>query len=334
MPTASILGESDDHVRMAARLLREGELVALPTETVYGLAGNARLETTVRSIFTVKGRPLIDPLIVHVHDFSQVEELCADVPPIAHQLAEAFWPGPLTLILPKAPQVSDLLTAGHPTVAVRMPAHPLARRILQAADVPLAAPSANPFGYISPTCAEHVQESLGERIGWIVDGGPCQKGIESTIIDVSTPGEIRLLRPGPLTGEQISEALNGLPVTTPAATSSDKPVAPGMLTRHYSPHTPLTLVPNGQLPPAIPPTAPEGSSAWLATARPRADASSPAYTRYWFSETGALEDISQSLFGMLRKLDQAGHSHIYVELPPSDGLGLSLIDRLNRAAAR
>lgn len=330
MPTASILGASDGDVRMAGRLLREGHLVALPTETVYGLAGNALIEDTVRRIFSVKGRPLIDPLIVHVHDWKQVEELCPAIPPLARQLADACWPGPLTLILPKATAVSDLLTAGNPTVAVRMPAHPLARRILQAADVPVAAPSANPFGYISPTCAAHVIDSLGERIEWIVDGGPCQQGIESTIVDVSGPGAPRVLRPGPLTPEKLSAALGGSPIDSRPPAATDKPVAPGLLTRHYSPHTPLLLVSHGDMPPS----SPEGRCAWLATSRAHAEASPSGYERYWFSETGGLEDIAQSLFAMLRSLDAQGYARIYIERPPAKGLGLALIDRLTRAAAR
>ncbi len=330
MPTASILGDSDGDVRTAGRLLRAGHLVALPTETVYGLAGNALLEETVRRIFTVKGRPLIDPLIVHVHDWKQVEELTLAIPDHARRLANAFWPGPLTLILPKAPAVSDLLTAGQPTLAVRMPAHPLARRILQAADVPVAAPSANPFGYISPTCAEHVAESLGERIDWIVDGGPCQQGIESTIVDVSTPGTVRLLRPGPLSPETLSQALDGLPISRQLPPASDKPAAPGLLARHYSPHTPLVLIPHGE----CPPPSPEGTCAWLATSRGHAEEATGDYARYWFSETGALEDIAQSLFAMLRTLDRQTYARIYIELPSPDGLGLALTDRLTRAAAR
>ena len=330
MPTASILGDTDGDVRMAGHLLREGGLVALPTETVYGLAGNACLEETIRRIFTVKGRPLIDPLIVHVHDWEQVEKLSPEITEEARRLADAFWPGPLTLILPKAPNVSDLLTAGNPTVAVRMPAHPLARRILQAAGVPLAAPSANPFGYISPTCAAHVQASLGERIEWIVDGGPCQKGIESTIVDVSRPGTVRLLRPGPLSPEVLSRALEGMPVSTQTPVATDKPAAPGLLSRHYSPHTPLILLPEGE----CPPEQPEGRYAWLATSRAHAEAAPHGYDTYWFSETGVPEDIAQSLFSMLRKLDGQGYAGIYIERPPVSGIGLALNDRLTRAAAR
>ncbi|MGE9294451.1 MAG: L-threonylcarbamoyladenylate synthase [Puniceicoccales bacterium] len=330
MPSATILGDSDGDVRMAGTLLREGQLVALPTETVYGLAGNALLEDTVRQIFTVKGRPLIDPLILHVHEWEQVEKIAAEVPPHARKLAEAFWPGPLTLILPKADCVSDLVTAGNPTVAVRMPAYPLAHRILQAADVPLAAPSANPFGYISPTCAAHVMDSLGERLSWIVDGGPCQAGIESTIVDVSRPDAVRLLRPGPLPPDALSAALDGLPISSHTQQDVAKPAAPGLLARHYSPNTPLCLVSHGEQPPE----APEGRCAWVATSRQQAESSPNGYERYWFSETGDPEDIARTLFAMLRKLDTLEHSRIYIELPPANGIGLALIDRLTRAAAR
>ena len=332
MPKAQILADTADTVARASQYLRAGQLVALPTETVYGLAAHALNEEAVTNIFTVKGRPLIDPLIVHVARWEQVEALTQNIPGAARILADAFWPGPLTLILPKATNVPDLVTAGNPTVALRMPAHPLARRILLEADIPVAAPSANPFGYISPTCAQHVADSLGERIDWIVDGGACERGLESTIVDLSGESP-RLLRPGPISPEAIAEALGQEQITIATkAEREDIPVeAPGMLARHYSPSTPMTLIPHGE----PPPEAPEGQScAWLALSRAQAEHAPDAYARYWLSEDGNLEAAAQALFSLLRKIDSLSHEHLYVETPPRQGIGLAMLDRLQRAATK
>jgi L-threonylcarbamoyladenylate synthase len=231
---------------LAARL-RSGELVAVPTETVYGLAGNAFDAKAAAKIFRAKGRPADDPLIVHLHDLHQLFEVCRPNE-AALQLARAFWPGPLTLVLPKHPRIPDLVTAGRPSVAVRMPAHPLFRKLLKLTALPLAAPSANPFGYISPTSAEHVRQGLGSKIDAILDGGPAAIGLESTILDLRNPRRPTLLRPGAITAEQLAAVL-GRPVRSlrrPARQNkkSSAPrgqIAPGLLLRHYSPRTPLRL---------------------------------------------------------------------------------------------
>lgn len=329
MPAARILGTSDEDVKRAAGLLQSGELVALPTETVYGLAGHAMDTVAVRHIFEVKGRPLIDPLIVHIHSHDQLGDLSPAISETARRLANAYWPGPLTLILPKLPAVPDLVTAGNLTIAVRMPAHPLTRRILQAADIPVAAPSANPFGYISPTQAAHVQASLGERIGWIVDGGSCEKGIESTIVDVTNEQPL-IVRPGPVTPEMLAETLGlpEMPLQTSHAIATETMEAPGTLASHYSPHTPLVLLPHGGSPPQ---TATETGAAWISLARQKQP---KGYVSYWLSEDGNLDDVARTLFAMLRKLDQAGHKKLFAELPPAEGIGLALCDRLTRAAAQ
>ncbi len=331
MPKAQILAGTADTVARASQYLRAGQLVALPTETVYGLAGHALNKEAVTNIFRVKGRPLIDPLIVHIAHWEQLEALTSAQPEAARLLAKAFWPGPLTMILPKAESVPELVTAGNPTVALRMPAHPLARSILQASGLPLAAPSANPFGYISPTTAQHVADSLGERIAWIVDGGPCERGLESTIVDVS--GEKpRLLRPGPIPPEAIASALgiDSIAVATKSEREDIPVEAPGMLTRHYSPRTDMTLIPCGQLPPP----ARGGQAAWLALSRASAQNAPRGYARYWLSETGNLDEAAAALFSLLRKLDSQGLDHLYVEEPAKTGVGLALADRLQRAASR
>ena len=337
---AEMLSSSDADVARAGALLRAGELVAVPTETVYGLAANAFREDSVRAIFAAKERPFFDPLIVHVHSLAQAGTLADVSHPFVGKLAAAFWPGPLTLVLPKKAVVPDVVTAGEPTVAVRMPAHPLMRRILLAADVPLAAPSANPFGYVSPTTAEHVRDSLGGRIGWIVDGGPCVCGVESTIVLVSDSP--RLLRPGVITRERLEAAL-GVPVA-PAkghlekladaaeAESSRARPAPGMLKRHYSPRVPVRLFSGGEVPRGVP-----AGAAVVFQAAPSAEkaAALPADARiFHLSENGDQEEVARAVFSLLRRLDAGNFSEILVEKSPESGVGVAVNDRLSRAAAR
>src|SRR5258708_7928457 len=196
----------DDKIVQAAAILRDGGLVGFPTETVYGLGANALSERAVARVFEVKARPRFDPLIVHIAGMEWLTRLTADFPPVARKLAERFWPGPLTLVLPKTPVVPDLVTAGGPTVAIRVPDHPVALALLRAVDLPIAAPSANPFGRISPTCADHVRDQLGSQIDLILDGGPCRIGIESTVLQVTAKGHV-LVRPGGTTLEEIEEVI-------------------------------------------------------------------------------------------------------------------------------
>lgn len=323
-------------VERAAELLRQGEVVALPTETVYGLAANARDERAVRYIFTVKGRPLLDPLIVHGLGVDFFEEF-AHFTPMARALAAACWPGPLTLVLRKMPVVSPLITAGRETVAVRAPAHPVMRAVLAACGLPLAAPSANPFGYISPTCAEHVRASFGGRLPWILDGGPCSVGLESTIVDVSDPtAPPRVLRPGPITPEALTRIL-GQPVFAPPTTatvhsaiSGQGLLAPGLLARHYSPRTPLGLLEPGA-PPAPPPVG--RRVAWVRFTPPAGVEPAPTRTEvFWLGQTGGLAEAARDLYELLRRLDQAGYEKIWCEKAPEAGWGLALNDRLRRAA--
>ena len=312
-------------LQKAAELLVEGECVALPTETVYGLAADALNPIALKKVFTIKGRPLLDPLIVHVLDVEALMEI-AEYDSRLEKIS-TFWPGPLTVVLRRKSCVPDLVTASQETVAVRVPAHPLFRQILSLANRPLAAPSANPFGYVSPTRATHVRDSLAERCPWIVDGGPCKHGLESTIIDLSSPHKVRLLRPGPITLELLREKLGEIEVVTKVASAQTAQVAPGMLERHYSPKTRVELFAHGSLP-----SSPEKNSAILLLSR-RQNFSSVAEI-FYLSENSSITEAAANLFDLLRKLDMKGFAKIYVERAESSGLGLAYNDRLNRAAAR
>src|SRR5262245_35115270 len=233
-----VLPSNPDSITKAADILRLGGLVAFPTETVYGLGANALDAAAVALIFAAKGRPANNPIIVHLADVSSVSQVATAWPPIAANLAERFWPGPLTLVLPKHPNVPDIVTAGSPTIAVRVPAHPIARALLEAVQLPIAAPSANRSSELSPTTAEHVRQALEGRIDMILDGGPCPGGIESTVLDV-TSDPPRLLRPGLVTVEQIESHI-GL-IHRFARGDSHLLRSPGLLPRHYSPRVPLEL---------------------------------------------------------------------------------------------
>jgi len=314
-----------------ARLLRAGELVAVPTETVYGLAANALDSRACRAIFAAKGRPQTDPLIVHIgalHDLEAIAEPNA----AALKLAKKFWPGPLTLVLPKTPVVPAVVSAGLPSVAVRMPSHPLFRRLIRLARVPLAAPSANPFGYVSPTTAEHVRHGLGRKIRHILDGGPARIGLESTIIDLRDPERPRLLRPGAITRAQLERAL-GRRVAWPrrpgrGKTRTEAQLAPGMLLRHYSPQTPVVVHRQMSLRRV---RAAAKHEAWILFAKP---AGRPARNIFWFDARGDQRRVARSLFATLRRLDDGRFTRIHVEFARGNGLAEAINDRLRRAAAR
>ncbi len=312
-----------------ARALRRGELVAVPTETVYGLAADALNPRACRAIFRAKGRPAADPLIVHIHAWGQLEEL-AEPNEAARILAAAFWPGPLTLVLPKRPEVPEVVTSGLPSVAIRMPAHRVFRSLLKRCGRPLAAPSANPFGYVSPTCVEHVVAGLGRRIDHILDGGPCRIGLESTIVDLRDPKHPRLLRPGAITREQIAAAL-GRPVAVGGGKRSGHlpQVAPGLLKRHYSPRTPVVLHDHAS-DSAWRKARPD--EAWLLTVKPVGRALPENV--FWLDTRGRLPDAARRLFAQLRALDGRGFSKIHAELVAGGGLADAINDRLRRAAAR
>ena len=321
-------------VARAAELLRSGEVVALPTETVYGLAAQALDEQSVRQLFAIKGRPLIDPLIVHGLDVPFFANF-AEFTPLARQLAEACWPGPLTLIVRKTSAVPKLVTAGRDTVALRVPAHPVMRAVLEASGLPLAAPSANPFGYLSPTQAAHVRASFGDRVPWIVDGGTCALGVESTIVDVSNPlAPPRILRPGPITPEALSQILDcRVEIHQPVKRADDAGlVAPGLLSRHYSPHTSL-----GRLEPGQTPESPSSDRrvAWVRLQRPPPNLIPLRGVEiFWLSENGDLTAAAHDLYDLLRRLDGQGFAKIWCETAPDSGWGLAINDRLRRAAGQ
>jgi L-threonylcarbamoyladenylate synthase len=312
------------NLRRLAAALRRGDLVAIPTETVYGLAAHALDATACRAIFQAKRRPANDPLIVHVLDLAAAETL-ADFNPAARRLARRFWPGPLTLVLPKKPCVPGIVTSGGPTVAIRAPAHPLARRLLRLAKIPLAAPSANLFGYISPTTADHVRDGLGKRIAHILDGGMCTVGVESTVLDMTTPAKPRILRPGAVTAAELEKFLGVKVHGARSRSARGRQPAPGMLERHYSPRTPLVL---GRPAGAVPPR-----EAFVLLRQPREKTGGNVF---WLSRRGALAEVARNLYGVLRQADAGRFRRIHVEPVPGEagGLAAAINDRLRRAAAK
>jgi L-threonylcarbamoyladenylate synthase len=310
---------------LAARL-RAGELVAVPTETVYGLAACALDARACEKIFRAKERPSHDPLIVHIHALAQLEML-AETNDVALRLAAKFWPGPLTLVLQKKSAVPAIVTAGLPSVAIRMPRHPLMRRLLRLCGHPLAAPSANPFGQVSPTTAGHVRAGLGRKIPFILDGGPTSIGLESTIVDVRDARRPRLLRPGAIPREHI-EAVLGRKLRSPGQRGPGEAAlpAPGLLSRHYSPRTPLVLqkkIPTGLAAQSGP------AEAWLFFARPDGLAGPNIF---WLDARGDARRAARKLFGMLHRLDHGKFKRIHAELAPGRGLAEAINDRLRRAA--
>lgn len=326
--TARIYAGTPRNLARLARELRAGELVAVPTETVYGLAANALDARACRKIFTAKGRPTTDPLIVHIHALAQLEEI-AEPNETARRLAEKFWPGPLTLVLPKKSAVPSIVSAGLPSVAIRMPSHPLFRRLLKLSGLPLAAPSANAFGYVSPTTAQHVHAGLGKKIRYILDGGPARIGLESTIVDVRDAKRPRLLRPGAITRADLEHALGlgvKLPAQLPRGTKSRAQLAPGLLARHYSPRTPVILHKTLSLPQTD-----ATDEAWVLTAKPPGQ---QAKNVFWFDAHGDLSGIARRLFATLRQLDDGRFKKIHVALAQGRGLADAINDRLRRAAAR
>ncbi len=311
-------------VERAAAIIREGGLVAFATETVYGLGANALDTRAVARVFEAKGRPRFDPLIVHVSSTHDARRLTIEFSSTAVRLAGAFWPGPLTLVIPKVEAVPDLVTAGLSSVAVRVPAHPLARRLIELAGVPIAAPSANPFGEVSPTTAAHVRQQLGGRIDYILDGGPCAVGVESTVVHV-TEDPPTLLRHGGITQEEL-EAVVG-PVRLPQidfAIDDQAQASPGMLSRHYAPRTPLRIADDLDLMPTMTNT---GLLALRSPTSPRGFASVEV-----LSEQGDLCEAAANFYAALRRLDALRLDAIIAGSFPDEGLGRALNDRLRRAA--
>lgn len=324
-----IVPASIDAIARAADLLRAGGLVALPTETVYGLGANAFDERAVARVFEVKGRPRFDPLIVHVAEREMLSRLVLEIPLAAQALADRFWPGPLTMVLKKRDNVPDIVTSGCTTVAVRIPDHPVALSLLRAATIPIAAPSANLFGRISPTTAAHVVEQLGDQVDLILDGGPCRVGVESTVVQVTEAGAV-LLRPGGTPLEAIEDVIGPVTRTPPsAASASTGLLAPGTLPQHYAPRTPLVLLETGQ----SPGTAVDGTAQRVGLLSFREPVDRTGFTVIEvLSATGDLREGAANFFAALRRLDAAGLDRIVAEAYPEEGLGRALNDRLRRAA--
>lgn len=326
-------------VARAGAALREGLLVAIPTETVYGLGANAWDEGAVRRVFAAKGRPADDPLIVHVHESWDLDRVFAGpTSEVVEALIDAFWPGPLTIVGPRAPEIAPSVTSGGPTVGVRAPAHPVARAVIAAADVPVAAPSANRFAYVSPTSAQHVLDDLGADIDLVVDAGRTTHGIESTVV-APRGGELVVLRHGAVTVDDLLDAVGHLVEVTEHATDTAEPSAsPGRAVRHYAPATPTVAVAPGLLrPDALPAVAPTEAGA-PAVAVLGYDDRPPTLPPGWrFVPLGPLADLPRvafELYDVLRKIDAGGSTDLLlIELTGAPGLGIGIDDRITRAAA-
>jgi L-threonylcarbamoyladenylate synthase len=315
---AERFGVTGQQIQEAAVLLREGKLVAFPTETVYGLGANALDAAAVSRIFDAKGRPHTSPHIVHVSSIEMARELAEQWPDTAQQLAERFWPGPLTLVVKKRPSIPNIVTAGLPTVGLRMPAHPVALALLGEAGVPVAAPSANRFTQLSPTTAEHVRRGLGQRVAYVLDGGPCAVGIESTVLSVVEEPPV-ILRPGGVSRSAI-EAVIG-PVARHAQSTDGAHPSPGMHPQHYSPRTPLIVVSDG----AIPDT---GRGAYLQLCN------QPAHDATVIAMPADPGEYAARLYAVLHELDDQGYDWIAVDTPEEAPEWEGVLDRLRRASTR
>uniref|UniRef100_UPI0040498923 L-threonylcarbamoyladenylate synthase n=1 Tax=Fulvivirga sp. TaxID=1931237 RepID=UPI0040498923 len=315
------MAEIGKDITKAKTLLEAGQLVAIPTETVYGLAGNAYNLDAVANIFATKNRPAFDPLIVHTYSLDQVKNLVTEIPEKAAILAEHYWPGPLTLLLKRKSIIPDLVTSGLDTVAVRIPNKEITLELLRSLDFPLVAPSANPFGYISPTSAQHVEDQLGSKIPYILDGGESNVGIESTIIGFEND-EITIHRLGGVSVDEIEALVGKVKVKTH---SSSNPLAPGMLENHYSPLTPILL---GDIESNIE----EHRGKKLGILSFSADFGQQ--TQKILAPDGKMTTAAKNLFAYLRWLDRQPLDLILAELVPEEGLGLAINDRLKRAAAK
>lgn len=311
----------------AANMLRKGGVGAIPTETVYGLAADATREEAVARVFQVKNRPHFDPLILHLADLEAVSRWALDIPPPLEKLARAFWPGPLTLLLPKAPAIPEMTTAGLPRAAFRVPAHPVAQALLRQIDFPLAAPSANPFGYVSPTTAQHVAAQLGGLVGMILDGGPCEVGLESTIVGLEAGEQLTIHRLGGLSQEAIEEVAG--PAQLALNRSSD-PAAPGQLKKHYAPGKPLQL---GNIEAMLT----ETNARRIALIRfqePLALSDARILRQEVLTPKADMKEAACRLFALLRELDADPEiEEVLAEPVPEVGLGRAINDRLRRAAA-
>jgi L-threonylcarbamoyladenylate synthase len=311
-------------IRQAAEIIKRGGIVAFPTETVYGLGADAFRPLAVARVFEVKRRPYFDPLIVHVANPSDVEELAKEIPSNAKKLIERFWPGPLTVVLLKEENIPDIVTAGLPTVAIRMPKHPMTLSLIGLVGSPIVGPSANPFGYLSPTTAEHVRDQLGDQIDFILDGGPCEVGVESTIVSFFEKRPM-LLRPGGVPLEEI-ESIIGKVEISPIEKS--RPSAPGMLPRHYAPRTPIVLDWNEKNLDLY-----KDKNIGLLAFK-ETENNLKFHAVEVLSKKGDIREAAANLFTAIRRLDALNLDLIVAEPIPEIGLGRAIMDRLRRASER
>ncbi len=311
---------NNENIAQAAKVIKSGGLVAFPTETVYGLGANGFLPEAVAKIFEVKRRPTFNPLILHIASLEQLNLIAVVESEIVHKVIEKFWPGPLTLVLPKRESVPEIVTAGNPTVAVRMPSNKIAKRLIELSGVPIAAPSANVFGFLSPTSAQHVEKQLGKKIEMILDGGLTDVGIESTIIEV-TKEKIFLLRPGGVPLEEIEEITGNLSFKG----DNVNPNSPGQLKSHYAPRIPLRFFDEVKKKEIA-----DKKLAALFFKRGKTTGNFVAVKI--LSEKGDLREAAANLFAFLHELENSNAEMILVEKPPFEGLGIAITDRLRRAA--
>ncbi len=310
-------------IHRAAEIIKKGGVVAFPTETVYGLGADAFNPLAVARVFEVKKRPSFDPLIVHVADPADVKKLAKQIPPNAKKLTEGFWPGPLTIVLLKEENIPDIVTAGLPSLAIRMPNHPMALALIEEAKCPIAAPSANLFGYLSPTTAEHVRDQLGDQVDLILDGGPCPVGVESTIVSFLEE-EPMLLRPGGVSLEEIESVIGKVETLR----FKDRPSAPGMLPKHYAPRTPIVLdwsEKNLDL-------YKDKNIGLLVFQEPRNNLK--LHPTEILSKSGDLREAAANLFAAIRRLDALNLDLIVATSIPEVGLGRAIVDRLRHAASK
>lgn len=335
-----VLVPNQESIEYASRLFREGQLVGFPTETVYGLGANALNEDAVRSIFAAKGRPADNPLIVHIWNRNQLNDLC-EIPPMAEKLMDAFWPGPLTMLFPRKETVPDVVTAGLPTVAIRMPSHPVAFEMLKACSLPIAAPSANRSGKPSPTTAKHVLDDMNGIIPLILDGGSCDVGVESTVLDICH-GQPTVLRPGGITKEMLEDVL-GQEVALAGSIlrplkPDEKALSPGMRYKHYAPSGTVTLVSGKEsnvlsaMKKLVAEARNDGQKSCVMCFTEHVEALKDCDPH----DLGSIrsdDEVAHRLFDTLRRLDDEHMDQIYSEVVLPEGVGLAVMNRLGRAAA-
>ncbi|MCD7958153.1 MAG: threonylcarbamoyl-AMP synthase [Ruminococcus sp.] len=316
----------------AATLLRNGNVVGIPTETVYGLAADATNSDAVRQIFAAKGRPADNPLIIHIAEIDQLYKVASDVPPLAQKLEKQFWPGPLTIILPKSPNIPSVTSGGLDTVGIRMPSHTVARALIRLSNCVLAAPSANRSGYPSPTTAEHVYRDMCGKIAAVLDGGVCDVGIESTVLTLEGENDVRILRPGAVTAEMLKKVVPNVTIDNAVLHQLENgktAKSPGMKYQHYSPKAKITLV-KGSL---------EHFTSWIS----QQQNDTGVYALVFDGEEKFIsvpcltygidsKEQAQQVFAKLREFDDIGANHVYVHAPIADGIGLAVYNRLIRAA--